>query len=147
MTAPSESVAPTWQEQMLSSVNSLRNQKLLSNLSLCKPLIESAQKYADTMARKNFLAHTGKDGSSAGDRIQRAGYDWKSPATTSKIGENIAGGQRSVKEVMSGWVKSAGRYKNIMDPDFTHVGFGKSSNSRSKYKIYWVQNFGAGANC
>lgn len=137
----------SWQEEMLNRVNKIRVEKKSPPLKLCAPLELAAQKYADYMARENFLSHTGKDGSKVGDRLTRAGYLWKSSNTSTYIGENIAAGQQSVKEVVSGWVKSPGHYKNLISKNFTHVGFGQSKSTNSKYGIYWVQNFGSGVKC
>ena len=136
-----------WQLQMLKSVNELRTDKGLSSLILCKPLASSAQNYAQAMAGQNFLSHTGKDGSTPGDRMQNSGYKWKKSTTGSMVAENIAAGQKSVDQVMSGWKKSKGHYKNIVGKKFTHVGFGQARNQASKYETYWVQNFGFGAEC
>jgi uncharacterized protein YkwD len=143
----STSMAVSWQEQMLQSLNSIRAQKSLKPLEMCKPLTRAAQKYARTMAQQDFLSHTGKDGSEIGERIQTAGYRWKNSKTGSSIGENIAAGQQSVAEVMKGWRNSTSHYKNMTNTKFTHVGFGMSVNAKSKYKKYWVQNFGSGASC
>ena len=143
----STSMAVSWQEQMLQSLNSIRAQKSLKPLEMCKPLTRAAQKYARTMAQQDFLSHTGKDGSEIGERIQTAGYRWKNSKTGSSIGENIAAGQQSVAEVMKGWRNSTSHYKNMTNTKFTHVGFGMSVNQKSKYKKYWVQNFGSGASC
>ena len=139
--------AETWQEQMLQSLNSLRAQKSLPALIMCAPLARSAQNYAVTMANINFFSHTGKDGSTMDQRIQKAGYRWKDSKVATAVAENIAAGQISVKEVMASWRKSKGHYKNMMNPQFEHVGFGKATNSKSDYKTYWVQNFGTGASC
>jgi uncharacterized protein YkwD len=139
--------AITWQEQMLNSVNSIRAEKSLTPLKMCRPLENAAQGYAKKMASQDFLDHTGKDGSTPGSRIQKAGYDWKNPKKSSMIAENIAAGQNSVLEVMRGWSKSKSHYKNMVTPEFTHVGFGMAINERTKYKKYWVQNFGFGAAC
>jgi uncharacterized protein YkwD len=143
----STSVAVSWQDQMLQSLNSMRAQKSLKPLEMCKPLTRAAQNYARTMAQQNFLSHTGKDGSNMGGRIQAAGYDWKNSNTGSSVAENIAAGQNSVVEVMKGWKNSTSHYKNMTNTKFTHVGFGMSVNQKSKYKKYWVQNFGSGASC
>ena len=147
LSSVSTSVAVSWQDQMLQSLNSMRAQKSLKPLEMCKPLTRAAQKYARTMAQQDFLSHTGKDGSSFGERIQSAGYDWKNSTTGSSVAENIAAGQNSVVEVMKGWKNSTSHYKNMTNTKFTHVGFGMSLNQKSKYKKYWVQNFGAGASC
>jgi uncharacterized protein YkwD len=141
------SAAVSWQEQMLQSLNSIRAQKSLKPLEMCKPLTRAAQNYARTMAQQDFLSHTGKDGSNMGGRIQAAGYDWTNSKTGSSIAENIAAGQNSVSEVMKSWRNSKGHYKNMIGQSFTHVGFGMSINARSTYKKYWVQNFGYGAAC
>jgi len=143
----STSMAASWQDQMLQSLNSMRAQKSLKPLEMCKPLTRAAQKYARTMAQQDFLSHTGKDGSSFGERIQSAGYDWTNSKSGSSVAENIAAGQNSVVEVMKGWRNSKGHYKNMIGQNFTHVGFGMSINARSTYKKYWVQNFGSGASC
>ena len=147
LSSVSTSVAVSWQDQMLQSLNSMRAQKSLKPLEMCKPLTRAAQKYARTMAQQDFLSHTGKDGSSFGERIQSAGYDWKNSTTGSSVAENIAAGQNSVVEVMKGWKNSTSHYKNMTNTKFTHVGFGMSVNQKSKYKKYWVQNFGSGASC
>ena len=139
--------AVEWQEQMLDSVNSIRAGKSLTPLKICRPLVKAAQNYAKKMALQDFLDHTGKDGSTPGTRIQKAGYDWVNSRNGSMIAENIAAGQNSVLEVMRGWSKSRSHYKNMMTPEFTHVGFGVAVNPNSKYKKYWVQNFGFGATC
>jgi uncharacterized protein YkwD len=143
----STSVAVSWQDQMLQSLNSMRAQKSLKPLEMCKPLTRAAQKYARTMAQQDFLSHTGKDGSDFGERIQSAGYDWTNSKSGSSVAENIAAGQNSVAEVMKGWRNSKGHYKNMIGQNFTHVGFGMSINAQSTYKKYWVQNFGSGASC
>jgi uncharacterized protein YkwD len=139
--------AVTWQEQMLNSINSIRAEKSLTPLKMCRPLVKAAQSYAKKMALQDFLNHTGKDGSTPGSRIQKAGYDWMNSRKGSMIAENIAAGQNSVLEVMRGWSKSKSHYKNMVTPGFTHVGFGMAINPNSKYKKFWVQNLGFGAIC
>ena len=51
-------------------------------------------------------------------RTREAGY------AADSVGENIARGQRSVEEVMEGWMASPEHKKNILDPKFTEAGFG-----------------------
>jgi len=143
----SPTVAVSWQEQMLSSLNTMRADKGLKPLKLCSTLNKAAQDYAREMATQNFYAHEGKDGSTPGERIQSAGYRWRSSNTSAGIAENIAAGQGSVKEVMKGWKNSTGHFKNMTGSKFTHVGFGMVENQKSAFKKYWVQNFGYGARC
>ena len=143
----SPTIAVSWQEQMLSSLNTLRADKGLRPLKLCNSLTKAAQNYAKDMATQNFYSHEGKDGSTPADRIRSAGYTWRSSKTGAGIAENIAAGQGSVKEVMRDWTKSTGHFKNMTGNKFTHVGFGMAMSAKSTYKKYWVQNFGFGASC
>jgi uncharacterized protein YkwD len=143
----SPTVADSWREQMLSSLNTMRADKGLKPLKLCSTLNKSAQDYAREMALQDFYAHEGKDGSTPGERIQRAGYRWRSSNTEAGIAENIAAGQGSVQKVMKDWKNSTGHFKNMTGSKFLHVGFGMATSTKSTYKKYWVQNFGYGARC
>ena len=140
-TAVQTSAAPvSWQEQMLSSLNMIRADNGLEPLKLCNTLNKSAQGYAEVMATQNFLAHEGKDGSTPSQRAQSAGYGLY-------VGENIAAGQGSIEEVMTGWKNSPGHFKNMINNEYMHVGFGMARNQETTYKTWWVQNFGFEGEC
>jgi uncharacterized protein YkwD len=136
-----------WQEDMLQRVNKIRIENGVPALQTCKTLQLAAQRYSDYMATENFLSHTGKDGSSVGDRLMKAGFLWKNSKSPSYIGENIAAGQKTVQEVVKSWTKSRSHFKNMISKNFTHAGFGMSKSTKSSYGIYWVQNFGSGVRC
>lgn len=53
-------------------------------------------------------------------------------------GENIAAGQQSTASVSQGWKNSPGHYANMINTDFTKVGFGYVEVDNIKY---WVQLF------
>ena len=59
----SPSIAVSWQEQMLSSLNMIRAENGLKPVKLCNSLTKSAQSYAQEMATQDFFSHEGKDGS------------------------------------------------------------------------------------
>ena len=59
------------------------------------------------------------------------------------VGENIAGGQRSVDEVMKAWLASPGHCENIMSTNYTEVGVALVTEADSTYGTYWTQNFGS----
>jgi uncharacterized protein YkwD len=105
----------------------------------CRPvtanskLSKAAQTYTDVMARVGVLSHTGPDGSSVGDRVQRAGYIW------STVGENIAQGQRSADAVMDAWMDSPGHRANILNCAFRELGVGVRKGNGGPW---WTQNFG-----
>jgi uncharacterized protein YkwD len=89
----------------------------------------SANKHTTDMASNNYFSHTSKDGRTMSDRIKAEGY------SGSTLGENIAMGQTSEKQVIESWINSPGHCANIMNGSFTDVGFARSQN-------YWTQNFG-----
>ena len=91
----------------------------------------SSQVHAANMASKNFFSHTGLDG-----KMKAAGYSF------SYAGENIAAGNSTVTATMTQWLNSAGHCANIMNKNFTQIGFGYDYGAASTYKHYWVQNFG-----
>ena len=81
-------------------------------------LAMAAYLHSEDMALNNFFSHTGSDGSSAGQRISRQGYPWRT------YGENIAVGYPTVASVIQGWLGSEGHCRNLMDPAFTEIGAG-----------------------
>jgi uncharacterized protein YkwD len=91
-------------------------------------LEQAAQTHSNDMNRRDKLSHKGSDGSSAGDRIERAGYDW------STYGENIAWNYSTEEEVVQGWLKSKPHCENIMKSNVTEMGV--ASNGK-----YWTQIF------
>lgn len=57
-----------------------------------------------------------------------------------RAGENIAyGTDYTPQDVVAAWMKSPGHRKNILNPDFTHIGIGYAKGERSR--IYWAQMF------
>ncbi len=72
------------------------------------------------------------------ERIVRNGY-----TNYYSVGENIAGGQRTLDEVMKAWMASPGHCENIMKSTYTEVGVAIVKNENSTYQIYWAQNFGS----
>jgi uncharacterized protein YkwD len=79
-------------------------------------LAMAAYLHSEDMATNQFFSHTGSDGSTPGDRIDREGYDWWT------YGENIAVGYPTVSAVMQGWLGSDGHCRNIMNPAFGEIG-------------------------
>ena len=88
------------------------------------------------MAKGNYFAHAGKDGTMVGDRAAREGYEWQ------RIGENIAAGQGSADQVVASWLASPTHCRNIMQAEFTDMGAAYFVNPASETVIYWTQVFG-----
>lgn len=81
-------------------------------------LATAARLHSVDMARNRFFRHTGTGGSTAGRRISRQGYRWRT------YGENIAVGNPTVSSVIKGWLGSEGHCRNLMNPAFTEIGAG-----------------------
>ncbi|CAM3321283.1 BIG2 domain-containing protein [Deinococcus saxicola] len=94
----------------------------------------AAQGHAADMAALNYFSHTSRDGRALKDRINAAGYGWRS------IAENIAAGQKDAQEVVTGWLNSEGHCHNLMNADYRELGIGLAQNAGGK--LYWVQDFG-----
>lgn len=137
-----------WQEAgkaILGKVNQLRSEAQNCGPELYDParpvrwnetLGASALAHSRDMADQGYFSHVSPDGTNVGDRARRDGYSWSS------IGENIAAGQSSPEQVVSGWMQSPGHCSTIMNPDFTEMGAAYSVNEASPSGIYWTQVFG-----
>lgn len=123
---------------MLTAVNQERAKQGVPALCMNKKLQAAAQRHSDDMAKNNYMAHDGADGSTMSQRITQAGYEWDGCA------ENVAAGQEEVVSVMKGWIESPGHYENIMNKDYTMFGTAFSYNKDSTYGIYWTQDFASG---
>jgi uncharacterized protein YkwD len=97
----------------------------------------AALRHSTDMALNNHFDHTGTDGSSGGDRMRDAGYNWFT------WGENIAAGYTSPAAVVAGWMGSPGHHANIMYPSFREIGVSYVYRGASTYRHWWTQNFGA----
>ena len=143
-TMASPIVTITADEQlMLDVVNRERMERDLNSLSWCAALGRAATTHSRDMAARNFFEHVNPDGLEVSDRAETQGYRYRS------VGENIAVGQRSVTEVMEGWMDSPGHRENILSDDYTHFGLGIATGDfeGQRKSLYWTQNFGAGGDC
>lgn len=93
-------------------------------------LAQAASKHSLDMNSKRYFSHDSRDGTTPGQRIKAAGYNWRA------YGENIAYNNTDEKGVVQGWLKSEGHCKSIMSPLFKEMGAGRAG-------AYWTQDFGA----
>lgn len=136
--------SPTNQDEelMLSLVNEVRQENGVGNVTWCPALVRSSLAHSNDMSVRNYFDHDSPDGGTIGDRATEAGYRFTA------VGENIAFGQRDVREVMEAWIDSPGHFENLITSDFEHFGYaevtGRLDGSAGKF---WTQNFGAGGDC
>lgn len=88
----------------------------------------AAKAHSDDMKNNKYFDHTGKDGSSPGDRITKAGYHW------STFGENIAKGYGTEQKVIKSWLESTSHCRNIMSAPFKEMAVATNG-------VYWTQVF------
>ncbi|MEM9087829.1 MAG: CAP domain-containing protein [Cyanobacteria bacterium P01_F01_bin.53] len=123
--------------ELLSLTNKARQAAGLGSLSFAYQLGQSAQSHAADLGTQDYFSHVGKDGSELGDRLAETGYQFN------QAGENIAAGQVSAMSTFQDWMNSEGHRANILNEEFTEVGFGVfNAAGSSEHGTYWVQNFG-----
>jgi uncharacterized protein YkwD len=131
--------APAAFQQMLADVNAVRaegcrcgdqNMPPVGSVQWNSQLAAAAANHSEDMAQVGQLNHTGSDGSNAGARLVRVGYNWQ------QYGENIASGFTSSSSVLRAWINSPGHCRNLMGANFTEMGAARKDN-------YWTQVFAA----
>lgn len=143
--AATPAVAAGPAETVLSAVNAARVKAGCRPLRLDAKLTEAARAHARAMAEQNFFGHAGKDGSRFSSRIKRQGYSYRTAA------ENIAAGHRTATQVVTGWLKSAGHRRNMLDCRMTETGIAMVYQADDRpirgnpapLRYYWVQVFAA----
>ncbi len=109
--------------EMLSLVNDLRNSLGLEPLANHDGLAAVARAWSQHMAETGQFHHNPR-------------FFEQYPPGFWGGGENIAWGYVSVQSAFNGWKNSPGHYRNMVDPNFTHIGVGIVGT-------YYTQNFGA----
>jgi uncharacterized protein YkwD len=102
-------------------INEIRQQHGLNELQNNERLAQVARDYSQTMARKNFFSHTGRDGSTPAQRVRAGGINYL------LVGENLFRGRNIPNPVsvsVKGWMNSPGHRENILRPVFNQTGIG-----------------------
>ena len=122
---------------MLEQVNAARKAAGRRPLAPDPHLDAAAQEHAQDMLTRAYYDHDTPEGSTPRNRVEASGY------LAHKVGENIAEGEFSVEEVMSGWMGSSGHRRNLLDPEFVDFGVGLAiGRFEDRLRILWVQEFG-----
>lgn len=131
-------VSPTY--DIVQRTNAFRAARGLPALAVNTQLTQAAQAYARSLAIEDNWSHTGKDGSSFGERIQAAGYDF------SQAAENLAAGHTTAASAMTGWIKSSGHRANLLAYQVQEIGVGyfvlQPDPGRFTFGSYWAQSLG-----
>jgi len=129
---------PAVRSEMLARVNAARRAAGQAPLSADPHLDAAAQEHAQDMLARTYYDHNTPEGRTPRERVEATGY------LAHKVGENIAEGEFSVEEAMSGWLGSSGHRKNLLDAGFTHLGVGLAiGRFEDRLRLLWVQEFAA----
>lgn len=116
--------------EVLRLVNIERSKVGLGPLTFARDLASSAYVRAKELPYK--FSHTRPNGSKCFTAMPQIGHI---------LGENLAGGQTTPKQVVQAWMDSKTHRENILSKNFKEMGVVYYYQSNSKYKHYWVQHF------
>ena len=108
---------------LLKSTNNARFTKHVSPLVLNPQLTSAAQAKANQMVSQNYWAPISPSGQTPWQIVQQKGYTYKF------AGENMGYGFSSSSNLLSAWMNSASHSQNIINSNFSNVGFGIASSS------------------
>lgn len=95
-------------------------------------LSAASNAHARDLAKHGVISHTGTDGSTHAQRVQKQGYDF------SIVAENVATGQKSWEQVFKAWQDSPGHNENLLRPDVTEFGLALVYEPQTKFSTYWA---------
>jgi uncharacterized protein YkwD len=125
------------ESQIVGCTNRARTSRGLPALRRSSVLRHAAKYHARNMLHYGFFRHSDVFGQSPADRVARFGrrgvFRW--------VGENIAVGYWSARDVCRAWMGSHEHRSNILSLHFTMIGVGyaKAGDGRT----YFVQDFGS----
>lgn len=101
-------------------------------------LQQAATVHSTDMSTQDFFDHKNPTTlKTFRERLREAGYNWVVG------GENIAGGQTTVAQVVSDWmISTIGHCENIMKDTHRDIGVSCKIYEGSKYKTYWTMELG-----
>lgn len=105
------------EQQLLNLVNQARSQNNVPALKIDMQLTNVARVKSQDMIDNNYFSHNSPKYGSPFDMMKSFGTKYV------QAGENIAGNQ-NVQNAHNALMNSPGHRKNILDPNFTHIGIG-----------------------
>ena len=119
-----------YEQKVVDLTNQERAENGLPALKVDLALSKMAHEKSRDMSANGYFSHTSPTYGSPFDMMKKYGITYRS------AGENIAMGQRTPEEVVKAWMNSEGHRKNILSPNFNHIGVGYVSQGN-----YWTQEF------
>ncbi len=120
------------QGAILAAINNARKANGRPPLRYNGRLEAAARSQAQLMARKDQLSHN--LGVTLRQRVTDAGYE-------GAVGENVAGGQKTLEQAIAGWLASPGHRDTLLSTRFVEFGLAAatvSADRKSRYGTYWA---------
>lgn len=117
---------------ILAAINDVRKANGRAPLKYSQRLEKAARSQARLMASKDKLSHD--LGVTLRERVRAAGYE-------GAVGENVAGGHRTLEQAIQGWLDSPSHRSTLLSPNFVEFGLAVASvprGKKSRYGIYWA---------
>ncbi len=113
---------------ILQKINEARKVNGKKPLIYNDKLAQAAQNQVSIMAEMGILSHelNGK----LRERVTRVGY-------RGAVGENVAGGQRTLEQAIEGWLESRAHRATLLSEKFTEFGLAYSPATKGIYSTYW----------
>jgi len=130
----------SFEQQVIFFINNERNLVGLPSLELDVRLETAARWMSEDMAAVNEVPsdHIDSLGRTFDVRIsEESAYPYI------HLGEVIAGGFSSPREVVNAWMNSPGHKARLLDEDYKHIGIGYSYNSNTDHWFYWTVDLGS----
>ena len=121
------------EQQVVDLTNQERQKHGVNPLHLDWEVARVARYKSAEMRDKNYFAHESPTYGSPFQMLTAFDVNYRG------AGENIAAGQTTPQEVVNSWMNSEGHRRNILDPNFTHIGVGYATGG--SYRFYWTQMF------
>lgn len=117
-------------DQIVAAINAVRAAHNQPPWSYNIQLEAAARSQAQLMAAKDQLSHN--LGVTLRERVTAAGY-------VGAVGENLAGGQKTLESAIEGWMHSNGHRSTLLSPKFVEFGLAFARvPGKSRYGIYWA---------
>ena len=122
------------EDSLQRTVNRAREEAGVAPLELDASLVLAARHHALEMVRLEYFSHTSPLPShrSLRHRVALAG------SALVTLGENLAlvpTGSATAEEAVDGWLASPGHHANLMNPLYTHVGYGTATLANQVYIV------------
>lgn len=120
----------SYEAEVVRLVNEARAENGLRPLTASAEISRVARAKSQDMADNGYFSHTSPTYGTPFQMLTAFGISYKT------AGENIAYGQRTPQEVVTGWLNSPGHRANILNASYTQIGVGYVAAGN-----YWTQLF------